>query len=144
MQVRATQSTRFVLTAMNAQGQQVQSSVDVQVTPAGPPPMRGQSFAVLHHHSGLRIPFIDLRNFRWENQQANNAVCQGAIQITNGDGFQVPVSEVVEVSINDKLTMAGNRTFLIRLASGKKYNFVSREPIEGVVAAIQRAVHPGQ
>jgi serine/threonine protein kinase len=153
MQVRATQSTRYVLTAMNAQGQQVQSSVDVQVAPPGPPPMRGQSFAVLHHHSGLRIPFIDLRNFRWENQQANNAVCQGAIQInngvirfqgSNGDGFQVPVSEVVEVSINDKLTMAGNRTFLIRLASGKKYNFVSREPIEGVVAAIQRAVHPGQ
>ena len=45
MQVRATQSTRFVLTAMNAQGQQVQSTVDVQVTPAGPPPARGQSFA---------------------------------------------------------------------------------------------------
>lgn len=141
------QSTRFVLTAFNAQGQQATRVVDVavmgNVTP--PQPSGRLSLEAIHHHSGWRF---DLRNFRWEAPGRNN-VCRGFITAANGtiafhgssnDGFAVPYSEVDEVAVNPDVNLGGNRVFLVRLKSGKKYNFLTRTPIEQAVAAIRQAV----
>ncbi|WP_321475157.1 serine/threonine-protein kinase [uncultured Paludibaculum sp.] len=146
VQVVMQQTTRFVLTAYNAQGQQASRFVDVVVVPGDvAPPPRQLSFEALHHHSGWRF---DLRNFHWDAAGRTN-VCRGMISLANGtisfhgsnnDGFAVPYSEVAEVSINPDVNMGGSRVFLIRLASGKKYNFLTRMPIEQAVAAIRQTV----
>lgn len=147
-QVVVQQSTRFVLTAFNAQGQQATRVVDVNVvqTDVTPPvPQRQLSLEALHHHSGWRF---DLRNFHWDAGGRNN-VCRGFITVANGtisyrgsnnDGFAVPYSEVAEVSVNPDVNMGGSRVFLIRLQSGKKYNFLTRIPIDQAVAAIRQAL----
>ncbi|MGJ5817854.1 serine/threonine protein kinase [Paludibaculum fermentans] len=151
-QVVVQQSTRFILTAFNAQGQQATRVVDVNVVQGDVPPQpqpqpqpRQLSLEALHHHSGWRF---DLRNFHWEAAGRTN-VCRGFIVAANGtltfrgsnnDGFSVPYSEVAEVSVNPDVNMGGSRVFLIRLQSGKKYNFLTRTPIEQAVAAIRQAI----
>ncbi|MGC4056086.1 MAG: serine/threonine-protein kinase [Paludibaculum sp.] len=147
-QVVVQQTTRFVLTALNAQGQQATRFVDVNVvqTDVTPPVQQRQlNLETLHHHSGWRF---DLRNFHWDASGRTN-VCRGFITVANGtisyrgsnnDGFAVPYSEVAEVSVNPDVNMGGSRVFLIRLQSGKKYNFLTRVPIEQAVPAIRQAL----
>lgn len=146
VQVTMQRTTRFVLTAYNAQGQQASRFVDITVLPADTPPQqpRRLSLEAVHHHNGWRF---DLRNFHWDATGRN--VCRGMITVANGtiafhgsnnDGFAVPYAEVSEVAINPDLDMGGSRVFLIRLASGKKYNFLTRVPIEQAVATIRQAI----
>lgn len=146
------QNTRYVLTAWNAAGQQTQRTLDVTVIQprdAEPPRVstRG-SFPVIHHHAGLRLPGINIGGATWPGTGQQN-ICQGQLSVqgsvlsfqsSSGDGFVVPLSEVALVEENDRLTINGGRTFQVKLKSGKRYNFLPRDPVPTVVSALRQAL----
>ena len=143
--VQPQRTTRYTLTATDAQGRETSASTTVQVqsdenpTPIPGPVSRGLAWPMAHDHEGLQA-------FNPYDKSWNH--CEGTLRLNGqtlrfdtrfpGDSFAVALSEIEEMKMN-RMPIRGMKAFHLKLRSGRKFNFVSAESADQVIAAIQRA-----
>lgn len=159
MEMLPRESTRYTLVVTDARGVSVSRSLDVAVESAAPPvvvpPVPGPnpvrlSFVVYHHHgkAGLIPGPIDIRSHRGSVQLGRGDLsCTGTLSVEGtrlifrsrnfNDGFQAALSDVEEIKGN-RMSIAGNRAFHVKLRKGDNYNFVPAEQMQLVLEALQK------
>ena len=149
--VQPQRTTRYTITATDAQGRDTSASTSVQVqatddpipNPYPGPVTRGLAWPMAHDHEGIQAfnPYDKAR--QWNH-------CEGTLKLVGqilrydtrfpGDSFAVALSEIEELKMN-RMPIHGMKAFHVKLRSGRKFNFVSAESADQVISAIQRTRH---